>query len=89
MSASFKIGPQRSASPASAFVAFTHRFRRDQRGLTTVEYVMVLCLIAVVAVGTWKAFGEEMETYLRNSKTSIGAAMPPEAKAATGPAGSQ
>jgi Flp pilus assembly pilin Flp len=42
------------------------RFRRilnpsalvhDERGLTTVEYVIVLVLIAAAAVGAWSAFG--------------------------------
>ncbi|MDX2051708.1 MAG: hypothetical protein SFV15_04900 [Polyangiaceae bacterium] len=30
----------------------------DERGLSTVEYVIILVLVAVAAIGTWKAFGE-------------------------------
>ena len=30
---------------------------RDQRGLSTVEYVVILVLIAVAAIGTWRTFG--------------------------------
>lgn len=30
----------------------------DTRGLSTVEYVIILVLIAGVAVGTWKTFGK-------------------------------
>ncbi len=30
----------------------------DDRGLSTVEYVVILVLIAVAAIGTWKAFGK-------------------------------
>jgi Flp pilus assembly pilin Flp len=32
-------------------------FARDTRGLTTVEYVIILCVVAVMAIGTWQAFG--------------------------------
>lgn len=43
-----------------------NRFRRmarqsslvkDERGLSTVEYVIILVLIAAAAVGTWSKFG--------------------------------
>jgi Flp pilus assembly pilin Flp len=30
----------------------------DRRGLTTVEYVIVLVLIAVVGIGVWSTFGQ-------------------------------
>ena len=33
---------------------------RDQRGLTTVEYIIVLGLIAVVGIATWQQFGETL-----------------------------
>ena len=33
---------------------------RDQRGLTTVEYIIVLGLIAVVGIAAWKQFGETL-----------------------------
>ena len=44
-----------------------HRFLRiarkcklatDERGLSTVEYVIILVLIAAAAVGTWTTFGK-------------------------------
>jgi Flp pilus assembly pilin Flp len=34
---------------------------RDTRGLTTVEYIIILCLIAIVAFGVWKKFGEKVK----------------------------
>jgi len=52
------------------------RLHSDQRGLTTVEYVIVLCLIAALAVGTWKEFGDNVKGYLVTAKDGIGAAMP-------------
>ena len=48
---------------------------RDERGLTTVEYVIVLALIAVVAVGTWQKFGAAVEGYLSESAKDIATEM--------------
>ncbi len=31
---------------------------RDERGLSTVEYVIILVLVAVAAIGTWQSFGK-------------------------------
>jgi Flp pilus assembly pilin Flp len=53
------------------------RLLREQHGLTTVEYVIVLCLIAAVAVGTWQEFGANVQTYLLKAKGDIETAMPP------------
>lgn len=44
---------------------------RDTRGLSTVEYVIILCLIAAVAVGTWKIFGGMVEERLGSSSGEI------------------
>jgi len=33
---------------------------RDERGLTTVEYIIVLGLIAVVGIAAWQQFGETL-----------------------------
>jgi len=33
---------------------------KDQRGLTTVEYIIVLGLIAVVGIAAWQKFGETL-----------------------------
>jgi Flp pilus assembly pilin Flp len=32
----------------------------DKRGLTTVEYIIVLGLIAVVSIAAWQQFGETL-----------------------------
>jgi len=45
--------------------------RGDQRGLTTVEYAIVLCLIAALSVGAWNAFGKNVQTYLKDSTKTI------------------
>jgi len=48
---------------------------RDQRGLTTVEYAIVLCVIVAVAAGTWQQFGEKIHGSLEKSNTKIGEAL--------------
>jgi Flp pilus assembly pilin Flp len=42
---------------------------RDSRGLSTVEYVIILVLIAAAAVGTWSILGQ---TVRGKVKASIG-----------------
>lgn len=47
----------------------------DTRGLTTVEYVIVLAMIAVMSVGLWKSFGTNIKSYLTGSTSAIDAQM--------------
>ena len=51
------------------------RLRTDQRGLTTVEYAIVLCLIAAVVVGTWQTFGSRMKQRLSESSDKLNGKM--------------
>jgi len=44
----------------------------DERGLTTVEYVIVLCLIAVVGFAIWKKFGEQVKGKVTGADQVIG-----------------
>ncbi|HXK18480.1 MAG TPA: Flp family type IVb pilin [Polyangiaceae bacterium] len=43
----------------------------DERGLTTVEYVIILVLIAVMAIGVWKTFGNSIKTQVTSSSGAI------------------
>jgi len=47
------------------------RLLTDARGLTTVEYTIVLCLIAALSVGTWRIFGDDVKGYIEGSTTKI------------------
>ena len=47
----------------------------DERGLTTVEYVIVLCLIAAISVGTWQQLGSKISEYLAGASKDIDDAM--------------
>ena len=44
---------------------------RDSRGLTTVEYIILLCLIAVVGFGVWKKFGEKVKEKVGGSTQQV------------------
>jgi len=43
-------------------------FLADSRGLSTVEYVIILVLVAAVALGTWKGFGSMVVGKLDSAK---------------------
>jgi Flp pilus assembly pilin Flp len=40
---------------------------RDQRGLSTVEYTVLLVLIVAIAVATWNKFGKNVRDQLVDS----------------------
>jgi Flp pilus assembly pilin Flp len=44
---------------------------RDERGLSTVEYVILLALIAAVAIGTWSEFGGKVHDAVGNSNDAF------------------
>lgn len=57
-----------------------NRFRRmarqtslvkDERGLSTVEYVIILVLIAAAAVGTWSKFGGTIMTKINAADKEV------------------
>lgn len=45
--------------------------RRDERGLSTVEYVIILVLIAVAGIGLWTNFGKELSKKITDSTTDL------------------
>ena len=47
-------------------------FINDDRGLSTVEYVIILVLIAAAAVGTWTTFGKTITGKITDSNATIG-----------------
>ncbi len=44
---------------------------RDQRGLSTVEYTVLLVLIVACTVGLWHEFGGSVKAKLTESKTTF------------------
>ena len=51
------------------------RLHADARGLTTVEYTIVLCLIAALCVGIWKEFGGHVKDSITDSNDKINSAL--------------
>lgn len=45
---------------------------KDQRGVTTVEYIILLCLIAVVGFAVWKKFGETVKERVGEADGTMG-----------------
>ncbi len=50
----------------------TTELLEDTEGLTTVEYIIILCLIAVVGFAVWKKFGETVKTKVNGANTTMG-----------------
>jgi Flp pilus assembly pilin Flp len=44
---------------------------RDERGLSTVEYVILLVLIAAACVGLWSTFGKTISSKLKASDKTM------------------
>lgn len=46
--------------------------RKDDQGLTTVEYIIILALIAIAAIAAWTTFGDSIQTQATGSASTIG-----------------
>ena len=44
----------------------------DTRGLSTVEYIIILCLIAVVCFAIWRQFGETVKSKVQGADGQVG-----------------
>jgi len=53
---------------------------KDEEGLTTVEYALLLALLVVAAIGVWTAFGGRVQAIVQESDEQI------ESAGTTGPA---
>jgi len=47
------------------------RIHEDEEGLSTVEYIIILVLIAVIGIVAWQAFGETVQNKVNESTTAI------------------
>ncbi len=48
----------------------------DERGLSTVEYVILLCLIGVASLGIWSSVGSDIKTRLSAAEGVFSATVP-------------
>jgi len=44
---------------------------RDDRGMSTVEYIILMAVIVVGSVGVWNTIGTKVKTELRGADTSV------------------
>ncbi len=44
---------------------------RDKRGLSTVEYVIILILVAVFCISVWETFGTNLQTQIQGGADAI------------------
>ena len=44
---------------------------KDEDGLTTVEYALLLALLVVAAIGVWTAFGARVQSSVTSSKDAF------------------
>lgn len=47
------------------------QLHRDERGLSTVEYVILLALIAVVGITVWRNFGTTISDKVKDADVTI------------------
>lgn len=52
-------------------IARQSKLANDERGLSTVEYVIILVLIAAAAVGVWTTLGGTIRTKINDSNDKI------------------
>jgi len=45
---------------------------RDDRGLSTVEYIIILMLIAVAGIALWSAFGDTVSSKIGEATGEVG-----------------
>lgn len=51
--------------------SLSNRIARDERGLSTVEYTILLVLIAVVGIKLWSDFGETLKSKITGADTVL------------------
>ncbi len=44
---------------------------KDEEGLSTVEYIIILILIAVIAIVAWQSFGDAVKAKVQGSTDNI------------------
>lgn len=45
---------------------------QDERGLSTVEYVILMAVVVIGAIGTWNTVGANFKTKLNAASTNLG-----------------
>ncbi len=48
-----------------------NRLLQDKQGLSTVEYIIILGLVAVLGIASWKTFGQTLERETQEGEKSM------------------
>lgn len=51
--------------------ALVGRFWEDETGLTTVEYALLLALVAIAAISAWSMLGKKIGNAVMNASASL------------------
>ncbi|MEM1414889.1 MAG: hypothetical protein AAGH15_08310 [Myxococcota bacterium] len=49
------------------------KLAKDQEGLSTVEYIIILVLIAVIGIVAWESFGQAVKDKVDNATDKVNA----------------
>jgi Flp pilus assembly pilin Flp len=52
-------------------VSKVREIARDEKGLSTVEYIIILVLIAVAGIGLWRAFGDTVAGKISDATSEV------------------
>ena len=51
--------------------ALVRKFWQDETGLTTVEYALLLALVAIAAIGAWTLLGQKVSNTVSSTSTNL------------------
>ena len=57
--------------PKSNLTEKRQNLTKDTKGLSTVEYIIILILIAVAGIGLWTTFGESLEGQITEATGAV------------------
>ena len=66
----------RSSVTSKTILARGRELARDERGGVSLEYVTILIVVAIIAIGAWASFGRAVENDASNEYQTFG--YPPE-----------
>jgi pilus assembly protein Flp/PilA len=63
--------PATRARRIEAAIAPIQRLLRDRRGANLVEYIILVGVVALLALGAFKSFGGDLKTKIGNQATTV------------------
>lgn len=66
-----RLAPRELGRPEKSRGQYSLELARDERGLTTVEMVILLCLVAVVGIASWRGFSTTLKQKIGAGTSTI------------------